>query len=70
MRLMNKKPPTPGVSREARISDEGLQRLEQQLMRGGHISHQVLAQWIKRYGESARVMIKQYDRYTSRLDSI
>ncbi|MBI3188756.1 MAG: hypothetical protein HYZ31_12930 [Gammaproteobacteria bacterium] len=57
---MIKKPPAPGVSREARISDEGLQRLEQQLMRGGHISPLVLAQWIKRYGEPAREMIKRY----------
>ena len=57
---MIKKSPAPGVSRQARISDEGLQRLERQLMRGGHISPQVLAQWIKRYGEPAREMIKRY----------
>ena len=67
---MIKKSPVPGVSREARISDEGLLRLEQQLMRGGHISNRVLAQWIKRYGEPARAMIRRYDCYTAELDSI
>ena len=67
---MIKKSPVPGVSREVRISDEGLQRLEQQLMRGGHVSHRVLAQWIKRYGEPARVMIRRYDRYTAELEGL
>lgn len=52
--------PVPGVSREKRISDEGLARLETQLQRGMKISSQVLLQWIKRYGEDARVLLKDY----------
>lgn len=52
--------PVPGVSREKRISDEGLARLEIQLQRGMKISSQVLQQWIKRYGEDARVLLKDY----------
>ena len=52
--------PVPGVSREQRISDEGLARLEIQLQRGMKISVQVLQQWIKRYGEDARVLLKAY----------
>lgn len=52
--------PVPGVSREKRISDEGLARLEIQLQRGMKISSQVLQQWIKRYGEDARVLLNEY----------
>lgn len=50
----------PGVSREQRISDEGLQRLERQLQRGAKINEPVLAQWIRRYGEPARALIQKY----------
>ena len=50
----------PGVSREQRISDEGLQRLERQLQRGARISEPVLAQWIRRYGEPAKALIQKY----------
>ena len=57
----------PGVSRDKRISDEGLQRLENQLARGAKIARPVLAQWIKRYGDSARQIIKQYDCYSDDL---
>lgn len=49
-----------GVSREKRISDEGLQRLEAQLARGMAIREEVLQQWVKRYGEAARVIIDRY----------
>lgn len=67
---MNKKSVTPGVSRTARLSDEGLQRLEQLLKRGGHVRTVVLAQWIKRYGEPARAIIRRYGRYGDDLDNI
>jgi len=50
----------PGVSREQRISDEGLMRLEKQLRSGINISEQVLAQWVKRYGDDARDLILKY----------
>ena len=59
---MPDQPRTPGVSREHRISDEGLQRLEQQLRRGGQISDAVLAQWIRRYGDAARDIIARHGR--------
>lgn len=54
---------SPGISRDNRISDDGLQRLEKQLQRDGQISDVVLAQWIKRYGELARVIIRNAGRY-------
>ena len=49
----------PGVSRDARISVEGLQRLERQL-KAGTISKVVLEQWIRRYGDAARELIERY----------
>lgn len=52
--------PRPGVTREARISGEGLQRLEAQLERGECPSGIVLKQWIKRYGPAARELLKRY----------
>lgn len=52
--------PSPGVSRRHRLSDEGLARLEKQLRSGVNISSRVLAQWIKRYGDQAREIIKKY----------
>ena len=60
--------PDPGVSREQRIADEGLKRLEKQFNSGVKINSMVLKQWIKRYGEPARVLIKKHDRYTRDLD--
>ncbi len=51
---------TPGISREQRISNEGLERLEKHLQRGMKISSPVLQQWIRRYGEDARVLLKDY----------
>jgi len=65
---MNNKISTPGVSREGRISDEGLQRLENHLKNGSRMSHPVLMQWIKRYGDSARKLIRQYDQYSPDMD--
>ena len=54
----------PGVSREQRISDEGLMRLEKQLRSGINISEQVLAQWVKRYGDDARDLIIKYHTHS------
>ena len=64
------KNPDPGVSRTSRISNEGLQRLDAQLLRGDGISTQVLAQWIKRYGDDARQLIKQHQQWRSELDDV
>jgi len=50
----------PGVSREQRISDEGLNRLQKQLQSGVRISEPVLQQWIKRYGDAAKNIIQKY----------
>ena len=50
----------PGVSRDNRLSDEGLDRLRRQLSSGIKISQPVLLQWIKRYGEAARTIIEQH----------
>ena len=49
-----------GVSREQRISAEGLARLEKHLKLGNKISKQVLHQWVKRYGDSAVNLLKKY----------
>jgi hypothetical protein len=54
------KKPDPGVSRNQRISDEGLARLERHLKLGNKISKLVLQQWVKRYGESANNLLKKY----------
>ena len=67
---MNNSKPTPGVSRPDRLTDEGLTRLEKQLESGVNISSQVLAQWIKRYGDAARTIIKKHDRYYPEFDRI
>ena len=50
----------PGISRARRISDEGLERLEKHLKGRTRMSQMVLQQWVKRYGEPARELIKQY----------
>jgi hypothetical protein len=57
---MNDRNPSPGVNRNARLSDEGLQRLERQLASGVNVSEQVLEQWIIRYGDAAREIIQRY----------
>ncbi|WP_456374928.1 hypothetical protein [Thiolapillus sp.] len=59
---MTEKHPSPGISRNQRLSDEGLQRLEKQLASGAGISEQVLAQWIRRYGDAARKRIRAAGR--------
>lgn len=65
---MDTKKPRPGVSRQDRLSDEGLTRLEKQLDSGVNISPKVLEQWIKRYGNAAREIINNYKRYRSKPD--
>jgi arsenate reductase-like glutaredoxin family protein len=62
--------PRPGVSRADRITNEGLARLENHLARGMQINPQVLAQWIRRYGEPARALIRQYGQYSKELDEV
>jgi len=61
--------PAPGISRTDRLSPAGLERLDRQLVNGSQISDGVLAQWIRRYGELARVLIKQHGRYHAGLES-
>jgi len=66
----NEKTFIPGVNRDDRLSEQGLQRLEKQLSSGAAMSVQVLAQWIHRYGEPARTLIKQYNQYDAELDTV
>jgi len=54
--------PRPGISRQQRLSDEGLQRLKKQLQSSAGISDQVLAQWIRRYGKDAETLILESGR--------
>jgi hypothetical protein len=67
---MNDNTPVPGVSRSDRISEEGLARLDKQLESGMNITSQVLAQWINRYGDPAREIIKRHDCYSPDFDRI
>jgi len=59
-----------GIERSQRLSDEGLQRLQNHLQRGTRMSDQVLQQWIRRYGEAARVLIRAQGRYQPHFDAI
>jgi hypothetical protein len=58
----------PGVSRESRIGATGLERLERHLQGGAKIGRAVLTQWIRRYGEPARALIKRYGQYEEDLE--
>ena len=58
------KDPVPGISRDQRISNEGLSRLKKHLELGNKISKQVLQQWIRRYGDDARDLLERY-KYTA-----
>jgi hypothetical protein len=60
----------PGVSRDSRISGEGLKRLENQLAGGVNISKAVMEQWIRRYGDRARRLIRKHGRYDDAFDLI
>jgi hypothetical protein len=53
----------PGIGRERRLGDEGLRRLEAQLTRGTRLSDAVLAQWLRRYGEAARQLLRAHGCY-------
>lgn len=55
---------SPGVSRESRISDEGLQRLEKHLLAGSKMTKIVRDQWIARYGDAARELFQRYDSHS------
>ncbi len=61
--------PRPGVSHRQRPLDERLQRLARQLAAGAAMSDAVLAQWIRRYGEPARALIRQHGRYHAGLEN-
>jgi hypothetical protein len=58
----------PGVSRREPLSGEGLARLQAHLECGSQISDAVLSQWIRRYGDAARTVIRQHGRYTEALE--
>jgi len=60
---MNAERPNPGISRDARISEAGLRRLEAQLAAGARMSDAVLAQWIRRYGDPARAVLRHHGLY-------
>ena len=65
---MTPKPRNPGVSRSERLGEDGLQRLEKQLTSGRRIGRVVLGQWIKRYGDAAREIIKRHGQYSDELE--
>lgn len=62
--------PIPGVSRQQRLTEEGLQRLHKQLSGGAAMTDTVLAQWIRRYGDAARDIIRHANRYHDAFDDI
>ena len=59
--FMSRKTPKPSITRSDCLFLEGLERLDKQLSSGQKVNTQVLQQWIKRYGESARVIINKYE---------
>ena len=67
---MNEPVSRPGVSRTDRISEEGLERLRKHLESGTGVSSMVLSQWIKRYGDAAREIIRQHGQYLDEFDLI
>ena len=67
---MSEKRPKPGVTRAERLSDEGLRRLEKQLESGAGMSDRILLQWIRRYGDPVRDILKRHGRYDPDWDSI
>jgi hypothetical protein len=67
---MNNNSPKPGISRQQRLSEEGLLRLENHLQLGTAMRDQILAQWIRRYGEPARILLKRYGRYRAEFDGL
>ena len=67
---MRERKSVPGISRQYRKADEDLARLDKQLESGLNISSPVLVQWIKRYGDPARKIIKKHDRYRTEFDEL
>lgn len=67
---MTQKPPQPGIGRMDRDAAEGLQRLQNHLQNGAAVSDRILAQWISRYGEPARALIKRYGLYRAEFDTM
>jgi hypothetical protein len=65
---MSREKPMPGITRSERLSDEGLGRLESHLQQGTAISRAVLAQWVRRYGEAARAIIRRHGQDGPDLD--
>lgn len=59
---------TPGVSRGERAEDEGLRRLDRQLTGGAAPNAEVLSQWVRRYGDAAREIIRRHGLYSEELD--
>ena len=66
---MNDRQRVPGIARANRLSAEGLERLNRQLESGSQISDTVLMQWIRRYGEAAREIIRRHGRYRPGLEA-
>ena len=62
--------PDPGVSRAQRLSEEGLSRLQKHLQANTRMNDMILAQWIRRYGDAARELIRQHGRYIDAFDDI
>ena len=67
---MSEQKPCPGVSRSQRLTDTGLERLQKHLTSGTRMQDMILAQWIRRYGEPARALIRQHGRYIEAFDEI
>ncbi|HHZ88696.1 MAG TPA: hypothetical protein EYN26_05225 [Chromatiales bacterium] len=65
---MSDKIPSPGISRENRVGEEGLSRLRAHLERNAGINPIVLTQWIRRYGDDARQLLKEFDRYSEAME--
>ena len=65
---MTHRKPEPGVGQRNRSTADGLARLAIHLERGERISDMVLRQWIRRYGDDARELLRRHDRYHDSLE--
>lgn len=54
--------PRPDAFPKRTTTDDGLAQLEKQLRTASAISESVLLQWIRRYGEAARVIMRRHGR--------
>jgi hypothetical protein len=57
---MNYSARTPGIARDRSNAEDGLTRLRRQLASGARPSTMVLRQWVMRYGEAARRIIREH----------